>query len=143
MRSLETEKDMGPSILAWGVASWALGITAFFLSGWLLAAFIGFIVPSSLIVLLAYVESWRIPREARQLAEAAVTAFKESYPDYQVTSVALRATEPERYIYSIRYDLPSGCRSTPQARRYFAVARDTFARVDELETTEWWPRGTK
>lgn len=143
MRSLETEKDMGPSILVWGAICWGIGITAFFFSGWLLAIFLGFVVPSSLIVLLEYVESWRIPPDARQSAELAVTAFEQSYPDYHISSVALRATESDRYIYSIRYVLPSGCRSTPQARRYFAVSRDALAKVDELETIDWWPSGLK
>jgi hypothetical protein len=143
MRWLETEKDMGPSVLLWGALGWGIGIAVFFMSDWVTAIFAGLIAVAITSLLVGLVASWHIPAEARHAADRAVDAFNKLYPNCKLASVALRSIEENRYVYSIRYDGPDNVRSKPQARRYFAVSRDSEPLVDELDKSDWWPRGLK
>ena len=143
MRWLETERDMGPFVLLWGALGWGVGIAVFFISNWLMAVLAGLSTVGILSMLVEVVSSWRIPKDTRRAAETAVAAFKSLYPDCKLASVALRAVEENRFVYSLRYDGPRNIRSTPQARRYFAVSRDDDSNVVELENWDWWPRGLK
>jgi hypothetical protein len=142
MRWLETEKDMGPTVLLWGLLGWGVGIAVFFVSNWLMAVLLGLLTVATLSILLDFIASWRMPAEARCAAEHAVAAFTNSYPDYKLSSVALRAIEDDRFVYSIRYDTPNGS-SKPQSRCYFAVTRGIDTNVVELDRKDWWPRGLK
>lgn len=133
---------MGPSVLLYGCLAWGVGIAVFFVAGWVMAIVAGLAVAASTKVLVDLVASSRISADARLAADKAVDAFTNSYPDYNLSSVALRAIEDDRYVYSIRYEAPNQL-SKPQARCYFAVSRGTDTDVVELDKSDWWPRGLK
>jgi hypothetical protein len=143
MRWLETENDMsGRPLVLCTLLGLGVGLTVYYLSNFLNALLSGILTVVFISVLSDYLSSWRVPTEARILAEKAIFAFCESYPDFRVRSVALRAIEVDRFVYSIRYDAQNHT-SRPGLRRYFAVTRETDPSVVELDQRDWWPRGLK
>jgi len=142
MRWLQIEKDIGPSVVLFGVLGWSVGIAVFLLSDWLTAIFAGCITAVAPPILVDLIASWRIPAEARLDAEKAVAEFTKLYPERTLDSVALRAIEDDRFVYSIRYDEPN-VGSMPQQRCHFAVFRGPDGEIIELDPADWWPRGLK
>jgi hypothetical protein len=142
LRWLEIEKGMSPWILLWSLIAWGIGIAVYLSYDWFLGV-ASFVLTMGLIYFTTqFIESLGISAAAKIDANEAVAAFESAYPGDQITSVALRAVEEERYVYSMRYRSP-GQISFPEPRRYFAVARTTGKNVIELDTMEWWPRGLK
>jgi hypothetical protein len=143
MRRLEIEGDMsGSSFILWSLIGWGVALTVFFFSSFFNALLAAVLTVGVFKLLNDYRLSWRIPTEARLLADKAVLAFNEAYPKSIFRSAALRAIEVDRYVYSIRYDDPNQT-SRPGSRRYFAVTRETDPVVVELDQSDWWPRGLK
>ena len=82
-----------------------------------------------------------LPVDAELCAKAAVDRFRAENPDTRIVSVAVRDTNEERFIISVRYDGPH-IQAIPTARTYYAVRR-----TDQAVTLEdrrmWWPKGLK
>ena len=103
-----------------------LAVAAWILSAALVQA--GFVI----------VERRQLTQPMKDAAEQAVAAFQATYPNDEVTSVALRADEDERYVFSLRYGL-----GRPTPRRYFAVDK-TDATVTEIsDHGAYRPKGLK
>ena len=142
LRWLELERDMSPWLLVWSLIGWGIGIAVYLSEGWVLGVISFFLATGLACLIQEFIGSIRIPTEARCFSNEAVSAFEKAYPDAQITSVALRAIEEERYIFSVRYQSPRQI-SKPEARLYFAVSRSNNHDVTELDIAEWWPRGLK
>lgn len=81
---------------------------------------------------------FRLHEGIREALALARSEFQQRYPTEHIKDVALRAVEPERFVFSIRSRM-----GNPQPRRYFGVSRMPPDVVEELPRRDWWPRGLK
>jgi hypothetical protein len=89
-----------------------------------------------------FVAAWRVPSEARPASKSALAEFKKLHPTDTVVSVAVRAVQPGRFVFSIRYQ-PRGLIVKPPRRRYFAVTRTDVPFAIELDARDWPVYGKK
>ncbi len=77
-----------------------------YLASGVLLAVAAWILSAALVqVGFVIVERRQLTKPMKDAAEQAVAAFQATYPNDEVTSVALRADEDERYVFSLRYGL--------------------------------------
>jgi hypothetical protein len=139
---VEHETNPNPRVLLLFCLAFPLVPLVWWYSGWVNGFFAWFGVSVAVGMVDSFVAAWRIPPEARGASKLAVEEFRRLHSTDTVKSVAVRAVEPERFVFSVRYETPNTV-SFPTARRYFAVSRAEPVTATELAVENWWPRGLK
>jgi hypothetical protein len=142
LMQVERETNPGPFVIVVGLVLLPVVPVVWWYGGWRygLSVWFGTLIVAGIIDWL--VLAWRIPSEARAASRLAVAEFKRLYPSNSVVSVAVRAVEPDRFVFSVRYQEAQTISMPPQ-RRYFAVTRTAQPIVMELDTHDWPVFGVK
>lgn len=142
LMQVERETNPGPFVIIVGLVLLPVVPVVWWYGGWRygLSVWFGTLIVAGIIDWL--VLAWRIPSEARAASRLAVAEFKRLYPSNSVVSVAVRAVEPDRFVFSVRYQ-EAHTISMPPQRRYFAVTRTAQPIVMELDTHGWPVFGLK
>src|SRR4051794_6736397 len=113
---VENETCSGPCAVVAGLLLLAVLPAVWWVAGWeyALAVWLGMLIVAGTMDWFAL--AWRIPSEAKAASRLALAEFKRLHPADEVKGVAVRSVEPERFVFSVRYET-SNIVSFPTARR--------------------------
>ena len=136
---LEVERDPNPrEMQIYLVAGLTLGTFAYLLAGVWAALATLIVVAGEVHIVFDMLAKRQISPTIREGATRAVAVFRQTYPNDELKSVALRAIETNRFVYSLRYGI-----GRPGPRRYFGVAKTGGDVVEISAGSRYWPRGLK
>ncbi len=141
---MEIERELNPGfcVVVSGCLLLPVQTAVWWFAGceWALAVWIDTLLVAGLADRL--VAAWRLPPRAWAASKLTLAEFKRLHPADTVLSVAVREVEPERFVFSVRYQEPVTI-CDPPPRRYYAVSRIESQTVTELDARDWPVFGIK
>ncbi|MFC1848669.1 hypothetical protein ACFL27_00535 [candidate division CSSED10-310 bacterium] len=134
-----TENDFNPfRLLIIAVTAGIFAAAVFIFTGPLFGGLTYIILSGFLWVVTDYFIMSRFPPDIKPASQAALAAFQADHSDLKVDSIALRADEVERYVFSIRFGT-----GRPKPRTYYAVDKESQFAQEIKELERYWPQDLK